>query len=115
MLKRLTLKPGQPRTKRPAGGYGKRLVCLCYRCEERTRQQVKTDELIVDRSSWKPEATRAGVETMVAVRVGWQEAELRRTVTAAGGKWDALERACVLRRGCVESPGLEGWIVESAV
>ncbi len=114
MRVRLTLRPGQPGTKGLLARYGKRLVCARYRCDERTRQRVETVELIADRSSWKPDATRPGDETVV-VRVGWQEVELRRKVKAAGGKWDPVRRVRVLRRGRVERLGLEGRIVEGAI
>ncbi len=38
---RLTLKPGQPGTKGLLARYGKRLVCVRYRYDERTRQRVR--------------------------------------------------------------------------
>ncbi len=104
---RLTLKPGQPGTKGLLARYGKSLVCVRYRYDERTKQRVKTVELIVSRSDWKPVGTRSGSESVVAVRVGWQEAELRRKVKTAGGKWDPVKRVWVLRRGRVEKLGLE--------
>ena len=93
MRVRLTLKPGQPGTKGPLARYGKRLVCVRYRYDEQTHQRVKTVELIEDRTDWEAEDGSRGGESMIAVRVGWQELELRREVKAAGGKW-------LLRSGC---------------
>ncbi len=41
-------------------GMGKRLICVRYRQDERTKQRGKAVELIVDRSNWRPEARLAG-------------------------------------------------------
>ncbi len=98
MRTRLTLKPGQPGTKGLLARYGKRLVCVCYRYDKRTHQRVKTVELIVERTNWRPEATSAGGESMFAVQVGWQESELRQRVKEAGGKWDPVKRVGVAAR-----------------
>ncbi len=74
---RLCLRPGQPGTKRLLAQYGKSLVCVRYRYDERTKQRIKTVELIVDRTEWRPEAGSAGGDTVVALRVGWQESGFR--------------------------------------
>ena len=115
MRVRLTLKPGQPGTKGPLARYGKRLVCVRYRYDEQTHQQVKTVELIESRKNWEAEDASRGGESMMAVRVGRQELELRRKVKAAGGKWDPARRVWVVSRERVERLGLEGRIVEGAL
>ncbi len=115
MRVRLTLKPGQPGTKGPLAPYGNRLVCVRYRYDEQTHQRVKTVELIENRTEWVAEDASRGGESMIAVRVGWQELDLRRKVKAAGGRWDPAKRVWVLSRERVESLGLEGRIVEGAL
>ena len=52
---------------------------------------------------------------MIAVRVGWQELELRRKVKAAGGKWVPAKRVWALSRERVEGLGLEDRLVEGAL
>ncbi len=74
---RLCLRPGQPGTKSLLARYGKSLVCVRYRYDERTKQRIKTIELIVDRTKWRPEAGPAGGDTVVALRVGWEAAAER--------------------------------------
>ena len=87
-------------------------MCVRYRYDERTKQRVKTVELIVARKEWKSIPRSTGGETVVAVRVDWREAEVRRRVKAAGGKWDPVARVWRLRRDQVERLGLESRVVE---
>ncbi len=91
---RLCLRPGQPGTKSLLAQYGKSLVCVRYRYDERTKQRTKTVELIVEEADWRPGARPASGETVVSLRVGWQEHERRQHLKAAGGKWDPMG-ACV--------------------
>ena len=115
MRVRVSLKPGQPGTKGLLARYGKLLICVRYRYDERTKQRVKTVELIVDRSSWQPAVRRPDGEAFVAVRVDWHESELQQKVKAAGGKWDPVKRVWRLGREHVESLELESRIVEGSV
>ncbi len=112
---RVTLRPGQPGTKGLMARYGKRLVCVRYRYDEQTKQRVKTVELIVDRSEWRPEAKQEGEAAVVAVRVDWQETALRRKVKAASGRWDPKKRVWILGREHVERLGLESRIVDGSL
>ena len=67
----------------------------------------------------KPEAIRADVETMAAVRVGWQEAALRRTVKVAGEEYPvkrvfALQgvwRARAWKGGSLRAPYRCRWLM----
>ncbi len=112
---RLSLRPGQPGTKSLLAKYGKSLVCVRYRYDERAKQRIKTVELIVDRKEWSPEAGSSDGDTVVALRVGWQEYEVQQRVKAAGGKWDPEARVWRLACGRVEELGLESRIVEGAI
>ncbi len=76
------MRPGQPGTKGLLKQYGKSLICVRYRYDERTEQRIKTVELIVDRSSWAPVKRRADGKALVMVRVDWHETELRQKVKA---------------------------------
>ncbi len=109
---RLSLKPGQPGTKSLLAKYGKSLVRVRYRYDERTKQRLKTVELIVSSVEWRPEAGPAGGDAVVALRVDWQEHEVRQQVKAAGSKWDPEARVWRLRRERVERLGVESRIVE---
>ncbi len=79
------MRRGQLGTKDLLAWYGKRLVCVRYRYDEPTKQRIETVELIVDRTEWTPEAGTAGGDTVVALRVGRLEYEVKQQVKAAGG------------------------------
>lgn len=115
MRVRLSSRPGQPGTKGLLKQYGKSLTCVRYRYDERTKQRIKTVELIVDRSSWQPVTRRLDGEALVTVRVDWHETELRQKVKALGGKWDPVKRVWRLGREHVESLGLERRIVDGSI
>ena len=112
---RLCLRPGQPGTKRLLAQYGRSLVCVRYRYDEQAKQRIKTVELIVDRKAWKPGSGASDGDTVVALRVGWQEYEVQQQVRTAGGKWDPVARVWRLSRERVEELGLVCRIVEGAI
>lgn len=108
MQTRLTLKPGQRGTKRLVTEYGKRLVCVRYRYDAQARKRYKTIELIVDERAWTP---RYRPETVVEVRVKFEEVELRRQVRQAGGEWNREKKVWRLRHAQVAALGLTDRIV----
>ncbi len=122
---RLGLKPGQRGTKKLLAEYGDRLVCVRYRYDERSGKRIKTVELIVEQSDWEPRARPVPGPSsssqplrgdgVVALRVGWQEVELRQPVKAAGGRWNRAKRVWELCRDRVADLGLEARIVKPGV
>lgn len=63
-------------------------MCVRYRYDETTKERWKTVELIIDKRVWKPPPSKWSAETLVAIRVGTQERDVRQRVKAAGGKWN---------------------------
>ncbi len=57
-------------------------MCVRHRYAERTKQRVKTVELIVGRVDWRPETRPAVGDAVVALRVDWQEHEVRQQMQA---------------------------------
>jgi len=57
-----------------------------YRYDEHNSRRFKTVELVVEETPWWPETQSPAGEDIVAVRVEWQEAELRDTLKGAGGR-----------------------------
>ncbi|QTA91774.1 Uncharacterized protein dnm_078480 [Desulfonema magnum] len=51
---RRNLKPGQKGTKKLAEIYGDSLVCVRYRYDEKRKKRLKTVEIIIDETDWKP-------------------------------------------------------------
>jgi hypothetical protein len=70
----LHLEPGQKGTKHLVAQYGDRLVCVRYRYDAARKKRIKTVELVVAESDWKPrfasdETSRYGSRSpMVATR-----------------------------------------------
>jgi len=79
METRLTRRPGQAGTRKYVERYGERLVCVRYLYDPENGRRHKTFELIVETVPWQPGARRARRrdEEMVAVRIGYEEADLR--------------------------------------
>jgi hypothetical protein len=84
------LKPGQKGTQRLVARFGAALVCVRYRYDERTGDNLTTAEIIVDR---RPRlASRYRDRDMVAFSVPYTETALREKLKAAGGHWNPEER-----------------------
>lgn len=84
------LKPGQKGTQRLVARFGVALVCVRYRYDERTGDNLTTAEIIVDR---RPRLTSRHRDTdLVAVAVPYTETGLREKLKAVGGRWNPEER-----------------------
>jgi hypothetical protein len=84
METRLTRQPGQNGTKRLVERFGERLVCVRYRYDAEHGRRYKTVELIVESVPWRPRPRRVRrrEDDIVAVRIAWNEAELRERESA---------------------------------
>ena len=108
----LHLRPGQKGTKQLLAQYGDRLVCVRYRYDAERRKRFKTVELIVAERDWDPPAPRFMADTIVGVRVGFTEMEMRDQVKQAGGKWNRSCKVWEMRYDQVVTLKLEARIVE---
>ena len=113
MRTRFHLKPGQQGTKELLAQYGDRLVCVRYRYDTQRKKRCKTVELIVAERDWEPPAPRFTAETIVGVRIGFAEVDLRERVKQAGGKWNRSRKVWELRYDQVVALTLEARIVEA--
>ena len=79
METRLTLRPGQSGTKKLLERYGERLVRVRYLYDHATGRRLKTVELVVESVAWRPRPRRLRRrdDEIVAVRIAWNETELR--------------------------------------
>ena len=59
METRLTLRPGQPGTRKLVARYGERLVCVRYLYDAAGGRRLKTVELVVESVPWKTRARKA--------------------------------------------------------
>jgi hypothetical protein len=108
----LHLKPGQKGTKQLLTQYGDRLVCVRYRYDAQRKKRFKTVELIVAERAWEPPPPSFAADTIVGVRVGFAEGELRERVKQAGGKWNRSRKVWELRYAQVVALKLEARLVE---
>ena len=111
MRVRLILKLGQRGRKKLCAEYGERLVCVRYRYDEERRKHLETVELVIGEVDSEPRDPKLGGESIVGLRVAWQEVEIHDRVKTAGGRWDPARRLWKLRCGRV---GCLAWRTESS-
>jgi hypothetical protein len=117
METRVTLKPGDKGTKRMVERFGERLICVRYRYDLARKMRYKTVELIIEEVPWTPRmdapdgAPLRRPPALVGVRVQYPEAELRRTVKDAGGRWDPARKLWILPLRIARQLGLENRVV----
>jgi hypothetical protein len=105
----LVLRPGSRGTRKLLAEYGKRMVCVRYRYDERLKRRYKTVELIVSEIAWEPEVPRPG--TKVSVRIRYDETALRRKIKDAGGRWNGRTQVWRLRYDKAVELGLRARII----
>lgn len=96
------LAPTAPDTKRLAARYGKALVYVPYRDDIAQGCRLTTTELIVD--EWP-------LPRVVALRVAFDETDLRRQIKTAGGLWDAKRKLWQLPQTAVRKLKLQDRVV----
>lgn len=111
MITRLKLKPGQKGTKKLLAEHGDALVCVRYRHDEASRTRMKTVELIVEKTAWRPAARKFADNDLVPVRIGFADNDLREKAKAAKGRWDPEKRLWFIRFGKMKGTDLEKHIV----
>lgn len=86
VITRLKLKPGQNGTKKLLAEHGDALVCVRYRYDEASQTRIKTVELIVEKTAWRPLVRKFGDNDLVPVRIGYAEKKLIESAKAAKGR-----------------------------
>lgn len=89
MITRLKLKPGQRGTKKLLAEHGDALVCVRYRYDEPRKKRLKTIELVIEESDWRPPKLKFRDDDLVSVQIGFSDKELREAAKAARGRWVA--------------------------
>jgi hypothetical protein len=82
-----------------------------YRYDPERKRRFKTVEIIVDERPWEPPAPRLPDDSIVGVRVDYDELEIRERVKAAGGIWIRPRRVWELTYRDAVRPGLGDRIV----
>ncbi|MBI1922022.1 MAG: hypothetical protein HYS23_13175 [Geobacter sp.] len=81
------LKPGQKGTHRLVKQFGEALLCVRYRYDEETGENLTTVEIVVDRRPGDRKLRYRDME-LVAVSVPYTEKALQERLKRAGGRWD---------------------------
>lgn len=114
METRLTLRPGQPGTRKLVARYGERLVRVRYLYDAATGRRLKTVELIVESVPWTTRArsARRRDDDVVYVRIGYEETDLRARAKRLGAIWRQAQRLWEITYRDSKNLGIEGRIVE---
>jgi serine kinase of HPr protein (carbohydrate metabolism regulator) len=94
METRLTLRPGQPGTRKLVEKYGERLIRVRYVYDAEGRRRLKTVELVVEAVPWRPNPRkpRRQDDDIVYVRIAYHETELRERAKRLGAIWRHPQR-----------------------
>ena len=94
METRLTLRPGQHGTRKLLERFGERLVRVRYLYDPESGRRLKTVELIVESVPWAPRARkpRRRDDEIVAVRIAWDETDLRERAKRLGAVWRPAQK-----------------------
>ncbi len=114
MTARLKLRPGQKGTKKLLAEHGDALVCVRYRYDEANSTRIKTVELIVEKTAWRPPVRKFLDSDRVAVRIGFTEKDLIKVAKAAKGRWNPDVKLWYIPYGNVRGTELEKHIVLDA-
>lgn len=89
METRLTLRPGQHGTRKLVERFGERLIRVRYLYDVAAGRRLKTVELIVEAVPWipRPRRPRRRDDEIVAVRIGFEETDLRERARRLGAVW----------------------------
>ena len=89
--------------------YGDSLLCVRFKYDEKSRQRLKTVELIVEKTEWSP-LPRYTDDTLVPVRIGFSEKQLMEAAKAAKGRWNPEARLWFIQYGRIKGTPLENHI-----
>ena len=107
-----TILPDQPGTKYWIEKYGKDLVCVRYRYDEKLNKKITTVEIIVDEKSWQRSPGKIPANKIMFISVMYGEVKVANLIKAAGGRWNRSIRLWELAYKDIINLGLEDRIVK---
>jgi hypothetical protein len=87
--------------------YGDALLCVRFKYDAKSRQRLKTVELIVERTEWTPPQPRYTHDTLVPLRIEAADMPLRLQAKAAGGRWNPEKKLWFVKYGNIVGTPLE--------
>ena len=115
METRLTLRPGQHGTRKLVERFGARLVRVRYLYDAETGRRLKTVELIVESVPWTPRQRRPRRrdDEIVAVRIAWDETDLRERAKRLGAVWRPAQKVWEMHWADARRLGLASRVISS--
>jgi hypothetical protein len=115
METRLTLRPGQPGTRKLVARHGERLVRVRYLYDAAGGRRLKTVELVVESVPWTTRArsARRRDDDVVYARIAYHEADLRARAKRLGAIWRQAQKLWEITYRDSKRLGIEDRIVES--
>ena len=110
-----TFLPGSPGTKKLVKHYGKRLIRVRYRYDDKHDAHVKTVELLVEKEQQRRDPRYIPHNKLMRLRVEHGEIEADEQIRAAGGVWNRDEKLWILAYREVVKLGLTDRIVQKPV
>ena len=114
METRLTLRPGQPGTRKLLEKFGERLLRVRYVYDSASGRRLKTVELVIEAVPWIPKSRspRRQDDDVVYVRIAYHETELRERAKRLGAIWRAPQKLWEITYRDSKRLGIAGRIVE---
>ncbi|MGA8005127.1 MAG: hypothetical protein WCA17_03425 [Burkholderiales bacterium] len=114
METRLTLRPGQHGTRKLLKRFGERLVRVRYLYDPESGRRLKTVELIVESVPWapRPRKPRRRDDEIVAVRIAWDETDLRERAKRLGAVWRPTQKVWEMHWSDARRLGLADRVVD---
>jgi hypothetical protein len=106
---RQTIKAGKRGTTKYVDKYGPDLLYVRYYYDWEKRKRITTIELVVDRKKWEPK--KIPYLTIVKLKVGTEEYDLRQKIKEKGGKWNKEKGVWEIAFGKVKELGLQSRII----
>ena len=96
---------GQKGTKRLLSKYGENLRNVRYLRDKLTGDRFKTVEIVVESGPYSD--AHIDPETLVGIKVGMHEKELRAKIKALGGSWDHYDRVWLINFKYLKTLGVD--------
>ncbi|WP_160151720.1 hypothetical protein [Microbulbifer sp. ALW1] len=115
-----TIRPGQDGSKRYQEKYGDQLCAVRYRRSPCKSTVYTTVEIIVaQREAYQQKGREQRPEKVgedwVAIKIAYEELELRNEIRRIGGRWSRMAKAWVAKRHLVSRLNIDHRIVEGLV
>jgi hypothetical protein len=112
---RLTLRPGQPGTRKLVERYGERLIRVRYLYDAASGRRLKTVELVVESVPWQAKARTQWRQDddVVYVRIAFHETDLRERAKRLGAIWRQPQKVWEITFRDSKRLGIQDRIVES--